>query len=382
MVTDVSADEQVEVLRKSIKAYNVVAESSEDFMIREELDVPSGKPSIKDILKMDVKVTGKDFKLLSNKVVVKGELNVCTLYIGDMDDNSIQFMEHGIPFTEIFDVNGVNEDMLCDLDYNIQNVYYQAQEDSDGDVRVVGIEVTLSADIKAGESRSIDVIADAYSPDVDVVLENRVCHIDEIVDEGRTQTTIKEIIDLPADIPDIIQVYNVVTKPYISETRVENGKIVVEGVIDTYILYLADNEDNPVFSYKQEVPFRQSIEVSNLSPDMACDVKAEIDHCSYSMNTGSEVEVRYILGISSKIIKTSQVDLITGMELKPYADVKSRQYPSITIYFVQKGDTLWKIAKQYRTTMQEIIEINKMENSDKLYVGQQLMIPRRQKMCS
>jgi len=381
-VTDISAEEQIEVLKKNLKAYNVVAETEQEFMIREELAVPSGKPSILDVLKMDVKVTGKDYKLLNNKVVVKGELNICSLYIGDMVDNSIQFMEHGIPFTEIFDIDGVNEDMYCELDYEVQDIYYQTKEDSDGDIRIVGVEVTLKVNARASEKLSIDVIEDAYSPEVDVAMEQQVFNIDQVVDEDREQTTIKEIIDLPADIPEIVQIYNVITKPYISETRLENGKIVVEGVVDTYLLYLSDSQENPIFSYKQEIPFRHDINVSNVEPDMACDVKAEVDHCSYSMNGSSEVEIRCILGIASKVIKTSQVDLITGLELKPYADVQEHKRPSIVIYFVQKEDTLWKIAKKYRTTVQEILAVNKIENAEAIRPGQQLMIPGRQRKCS
>ena len=44
------------------------------------------------------------------------------------------------------------------------------------------------------------------------------------------------------------------------------------------------------------------------------------------------------------------------------------------IYMVQKGDSLWKIAKRYRTTVNDILAVNDIENPDLIYPGQKLLI--------
>lgn len=46
------------------------------------------------------------------------------------------------------------------------------------------------------------------------------------------------------------------------------------------------------------------------------------------------------------------------------------------IYFAKPGDTLWKIAKGFGSTVEEIARINGIEMVDKLNVAQQLFIPR------
>lgn len=45
-----------------------------------------------------------------------------------------------------------------------------------------------------------------------------------------------------------------------------------------------------------------------------------------------------------------------------------------TTYTVKKGDTLSKIAKQYNTTVQKLIELNKIKDPNKIYVGQKLKL--------
>ncbi|HWQ41572.1 MAG TPA: LysM domain-containing protein, partial [Desulfosporosinus sp.] len=49
--------------------------------------------------------------------------------------------------------------------------------------------------------------------------------------------------------------------------------------------------------------------------------------------------------------------------------------PEHQIYVVKKGDTIYKIAKRYGTTMQAIIKANNLRNPDLIYPGQILFIP-------
>ncbi|MBP1759336.1 MAG: LysM protein,collagen triple helix repeat protein, partial [Firmicutes bacterium] len=49
--------------------------------------------------------------------------------------------------------------------------------------------------------------------------------------------------------------------------------------------------------------------------------------------------------------------------------------PAHEVYVVKKGDTVWKIAQRYGTTMQAIILANNLRNPDLIYPGQVLFIP-------
>ena len=46
----------------------------------------------------------------------------------------------------------------------------------------------------------------------------------------------------------------------------------------------------------------------------------------------------------------------------------------ITIYFVKPGDTLWKIAKKFYTTVENLAKINNLQDPDVLDVGKALVI--------
>lgn len=71
--------------------------------------------------------------------------------------------------------------------------------------------------------------------------------------------------------------------------------------------------------------------------------------------------------------KPVNLELIDSLEMEEYED-KSKY--GMSIYFVKKGDTLWKIAKRFRTTVDEIVSANNIEDPNKINVGEQLFIPK------
>ncbi|WP_170110142.1 LysM peptidoglycan-binding domain-containing protein [Peribacillus acanthi] len=78
----------------------------------------------------------------------------------------------------------------------------------------------------------------------------------------------------------------------------------------------------------------------------------------------------------SEIATLNQLDpsrpLLIGQKLKVRAVEPTK--PTQTIHIVQSGDVLWKIAQKYNVTTQAIMDANKIDPSN-LQVGQQLVIP-------
>ena len=50
----------------------------------------------------------------------------------------------------------------------------------------------------------------------------------------------------------------------------------------------------------------------------------------------------------------------------------------MTIYTVERGDTLYGIARKFSTTVREIINLNGLSNANRLMIGQTLVIPTTQ----
>lgn len=377
IANDIRGLDDIQVLKDSIDVNCYLGDNETSYTISEVLQVPAGKPTIAEVLRNDVKITGKDYKIIDNKVIASGELNISTLYIGDDEDRSIQYMEHEVPFTQAVDLDNVTEDAVCQVEYRLLDSQFETAEDSDGELRVINSESVVAIYASAAERKSIAIIADAYSPCVKVNIERAQLNMEEYVAEAKGQATIKDSVPVPEGNPEIMQVFNVLCQPVLSEVKVVDDKVLVEGIINNKVIYLADNSEQPVFCCQQEIPFRHGVDIKGIKAEMPCDVELDVEHCNYSMISGMEVEIRLVVGITAKVASQAVIPIISKVQEAPLDDKRLASAPSITIYFAQPEDTLWKVAKKYYTTVSDIARINELSEKDSLAVGQQILIPRR-----
>ena len=374
VICGVEGDLDLPYRKDVVHSYNLIACKEDVFALGDALAVPAGNPMIDEILKVDVSVDGKEIKVVNNKVVAKGNVNVCTLYLGG--NGEISSMEHQLGFTEVLDVMDITADETCDVEYLVRDMDYKITQDNDGDPTLVDFQMQLSAVTKAYAQTQMETLSDVYSPDYEVSVERRELAVNQLVYGGISQTVVKDQIEIPADQPSIVKIYNVIAKPYLETASLENGKVTINGTIDAYLLYLSASADSPVYSVKKEVPFTHTVDAPGAA-DGTPEVKLTAEHVNYSLNSANDAEVRFVLSADTRVVKSSTVSVITDVSLDEEARIDKSQQPSITIYFAQAGDNLWDIAKRYHTTIEEIAAVNKLDPVSEIPAAQQLLIPKR-----
>lgn len=376
VTTDIRGIEGIQTLTDSREITGFTGDCEEVVSVREALQVPGGKGAIMDILRTDVKLGSREFKILESKIVVKGELNVSTIYISDDEASSIQQMEHEIPFIQTLSLEDVSENAKCDVEFRVKDYQFEVEEDADGELRILNGNVLVEVYAQVSDTRSLDVLEDAYSPADKVTLEKSPYTVEKLIGEARVQTTIKDSIFVEEGNPEIAQIFNVISKPIISDYRIIDERIQIEGGLNVKVIYLGNGEEQVIYCSEQDIPIRSSIEIKGAKPEMSCEVDLEVDHLNYSMMSSGEIELRTVLGVSAKVMDEESIDVITKAADEPIDDVRAINAPSITLYYTKSGDTLWDIAKRYYTTISDIKSRNEFNERDEVVAGQQIMITR------
>lgn len=344
-------------------------------ILREQLEFPSGKPTIGEILRITAEPSSLELCLTEGKALAKGQVKVCTLYVAENPEESIEFMEHLIPFTEILSMEGAAEDMEGDISYTMQDMYYEVRENSDMEPRLLSMELILGACVKGSEISEFDAITDAYSLGNPIEPVMQSYPIEQLLDHQTTQISLKDQAQLPPMLPPLNQVLDLHSTPRIDRISTEQGQISVYGTIHTDIMYLTTDPDTPISSFNHITEFNQVIPFPEADPRTVCDAKVFLDHSSYTLSGNQALELRFVLGLSVKALQTDQILLVDSLKECQSGDLP--QQPSIILYFVQPGDSLWSIAKRYRTTIRAIQERNGLEG-DLIYPGQLLKIVAQQ----
>ena len=338
--------------------------------LNESLTLPAGKPNIGSLLKSDVSLCNKDVKVISGKVIIKGEVVICNLYIPETEEG-IDYCSHSIPFTEILDADGLTEDHICNVKTDIEESDFSLATDPDGDIRIINSNVRLGVKISADQAVNEKAVCDVYSMTDQLDVSYNTLNLQNLISSADFDHIVKASVR-PKNANSMLSVYNTTAKPTVTATNSADGIVSVEGFLDVCSLCICSDENHPVLPHLEEIPFKIDMDVEGCMGGMDACADVEVNNITYNLGVSGEIDLRIVLSCQTKVYEKYELDIIDHAESMGARETDS---PSIVLYFVQKGDTLWDIAKRYHTKAEYIMELNGSDCSD-LKCGSQLLIPR------
>ena len=369
-VSSVSADCSVPSKKEKHNILDLSVCTQSSFMVTDELKVSSGN-GVDEILKTDIKLVSKELKPMNNKLVIKGSILTDTLYTSE---GELYHTENETPFTEVVDAEGLTAEMNAEVKYAIHN--FESEVVRAENEEIITFESKIDVALKAYEESSYEIISDIYSPDYEVETSRDTYRIRIITDSFKEKFTISEVVSLEKDKPDILKVFSFGALPHVDTITPSEGYAMIDGYINAKIMYLTDSKEMPLCSSDKKIPFSLRINNKKISSDSVLDIEVKSEHDSYILKSEKDFEVRASLGVEGKIISQNHIDIISDIEIREDTPLFKENQPGIVIYFADKDECLWNIAKRYNTTVKEIAELNGIEENSSLSYRQQLIIPK------
>jgi hypothetical protein len=376
MVVHIHDVAENQLLKSTLNINRTMENKSDRFTVKDQVSVPSNKPNVREVLQCSSTIVNKDVQIGAGRVRINGVLLLTTLYRGDNEERLIEFVEHEIPFSSHIDVNDAQEGMFADVDLQIVDEYVQIRQDNDGEDRQFEIEITIGVALKVYSCEALQTLEDAYCINKVLKFTKAKLKYPKLVCRNRNQAPVKEVVQISKGSPDMLQIFRIKGTPHLDDVKITDDKAIVEGIIDTDILYVAESDDTPLFSFSTVIPFRQVIELKGAAPDMQINVDISVDHASFNMLSGRETEVRFQLSFGAHVTREEEIHVINHIAFEDMDMALLDKMASMTVYIVQKGDTLWTIAKRYNTAIDELIAVNELD-SHTIVTGQKLLILKK-----
>ncbi len=365
-------EERIKLRKRNVNAYHCVADSSRDVLVSEGLEVPAAKPDIAELIKLDVRAIKDECKVMSGKILLKGALAINCLYIGDDEEQSIERLEYEIPFSDVVDVDGLDDECLCHIHYVVKDVCHTVKDDINGDARIILLEVPLMAMIMAGKTETFSVIDDCYSTVGETSVSRERMRFDELLCEGTSYETVKDIVSAKEGMPPVGVVYATGCRPAIKELQMAGDVILVKGVLACTVLYGSSESEQRMHSLAHSFDFEHKIPVDGLDETALFECHVTDAVMSFSINAAGEIELRTNLEFYSRVVRKNEPELVTACELQEDASCKKNH--GLIIYFARAEDTLWDVAKRYRVDQEKVKLLNQL-SGEKLMAGQKILIP-------
>ncbi|MDN5276069.1 MAG: hypothetical protein PWR01_34 [Clostridiales bacterium] len=364
----------VQMLKDKIAVSRSQGQGSSQAIVREDLELEEGMPSIQKILKKNASVKVNDRKVMDNRVVIEGDIKIQLLYLCDEPNEPLQHVSYDMPFTHSVDIVGAYQGLECAADVWVQELFVEPREDINGEMRVLNVEAVIAAEARVFETETKELLIDAYCPGLSIQPKKRKIKLTQVVGEAQDQVVVKDSMTFPENVPQAARVLYVEAKPIVTDQHISDGKVVIEGVLVSKVIYQSTDPSYGPASIKEDIPFRQSVEVEGAQEDMECQSQLVIDHVNCTLIAPDEVEFRAVM--------TAEVSVFTSVEKEVFLDVeveelKQGEDSGIFVYFVQPGDSLWSIAKKYNTTIASILKYNAIDESQVLTPGDKLLIYKK-----
>lgn len=355
--SNLETDKDTQIQKETLKIKSIVGANTVRTSIKE--DVSAGENvQIAEILKTDVQITNIENKISYNKVLAKADSNVKIIYL--TEDGKIGGMESKIPVMSFIDIDKVTDKHICSTSYNIRNMLFKTNVNN-GSSNTVNCQIDFEVASEVYEAKTIDVIQDMYGIKNNIEFTKKEIEVELIAMAREETVNLTERIRLE----DILNIYDLNLSPRVVSINKSGKMYNYECELEVDVYYEADNR-NGMNVKNFTLPFMMKFEENEN------EIEFNISKKLYTIREENvDLDIQILAKQSNQNMKT--ISIIENIETK--GQETSDDY-KMFMYFVKQGDTIWKIAKRFRVSMQDIINLNKLENPDKINIGDILYIMR------
>ena len=365
--------ENIMTKKRNIDSLAIMADKTDTFRVSEQIAVPHGKPPIGTIVWSDIRIKNENIKTMEGSIIINGQLSVFIIYIPEMENMPEQWLEQTIDFNGQLEMSEATEDAVSYIELWLNNVNVQPEINQDNEMRNLSVSALLKLNVKLYKETSINVIEDVYKPGanlVPILVPNTYQKL-LVKNASRTKEVVKMKIDKTKG--QLLQICNSQAEIKIENILVRDNSLKAIGKIKTCIIYISSDDRHPICCQCRESNFEHGIDAEGIEVNDEYFLNWKVEQVNANMLNADEVEIKAVIALEAIVFKKVEQNFVTEINQEPVDMEALNSAPVLKGYIVQKGDTLWKLAKENYTTIEKIMTVNNLEN-ETIKKGDRLLI--------
>ncbi len=327
-------------------------------IIEDEINIGSAQSPILSVLRYDAVPCITECKVISDKIVVKGEMAVNVLYNAD-SVKLPQVVKTTLPFSQIVEMSGVTEDCKCDVKSEVSALEIKPMANMSGESRTFIINAKVLLKCESYCVNDIPVIEDAFSTKFETAVTREKLTFNRICENIKENCHIKKNIELSENISSVIDIWCELGS---QKVRFEKENMCLSAVF-LVGLVVCDQEDNVVFCEKA-IDFEWNYPINCDATQLYFNPEIEISTVNFTILSANCLELRVELSLNGAIYEKSDIELLTDMLVDTKKLSKSNKKGGMVVCFTNENDCVWNVARKYNADIGEIMSINGLDDDD------------------
>lgn len=349
IATDINNDD-LQQRKSCINVSNFTGAGQSIFIINETIDIASGSQTAEAILRTEAKALVTDYKSISNKLMLKGDVTVKILYLADIDSGACETMEYTIPFSQVIDTDGITENSVAHINLEILTHNTRIKNDMSGDDTLFEFDAKLCATVFAYDDIEINIIDDVYSTVYELDINYKQINVSKIIDILSETFIDKGEISLgETNISKVIDIWN--DNITINYSQDEEG-LSIFGKLNVCILAY-DSENTPFYA-ERSADFKHSITKYQLPDNITADMSVKVISLSYRITSDNSMEIKAEIKVVSPLFKTNGYKIVNEISTNQDKERLKDSSTALNLYYADKNERIWDIAKEYCTSVEAI----------------------------
>lgn len=395
----IEADDGCEKRYRNTNILQLLCMKRDQCRQKSEITLPSSKPNVQEILWKSLEIRNLDTKMGQDGVKLSGEVLISVLYQEEEETDRVQWYETVIPLDCGVECDaGTEADIIYKVKARPASMELEVKPDYDGEERVLVLELVMNLDIRVWKEQEISMLEDVYSLKKEIIPVCTGVTLHHISVKNDSQCRLNEQMELAESQEKILQICSCEGTVHLESTELTEQGVRAEGILVTELLYITTDDQMPIGSAREIYPFEQLIEIPQQTarternkPEelealerknkLQTELDCRISQLSAVMLDQDHVEIKAVIGLDLLAFEQEQIDNITDTREEPLDMEQLQKRPGLVGYIAKDGDSLWSIAKENHTTVEDILRDNH-RTDENLCRGEKILIVKKVELNS
>lgn len=374
-------EEDLQTLKETVEISSVSMRKKDTLSIKDDI-LPKDSAKPEAIIKQDLTIVENYKQISTDKVVINGFIYVNLLYMSSSKEDGLSDttdekkcssdnfnqLQDRIEFTQFIPISSSDEKRGCTVTFDDSQLCVKLTQDEE-DKDVFRVEGEILTYIELYRNTEKEIIVDGYHRDKDFVCKFEEKSSRTFVGTTSAEASSREIISLETFEAD--KILYACAEAETSTSHLEQGKIITEGNIAVKVICSCTGEERQIFALNETLPYRVAVTMPQLTGNEIFNQKVYIKDIWAEKINGKQLEFNAAVLVFVDVMRPSPFKVLTEPAFEE--NCRKNRIPPMVIYICKKNDSLWKIAKHFKTTCSLIKKINELETDD-ISENQKLLI--------